>query len=100
MNLTFQEGEKLLDDILKAEIALSPHQKVIFAVPFPYLIMTRSEVEDEPNYYAAATKLLSQQSRAFTGEFRCRIILHFESTAVLSHRRVLLARSYMKDRVT
>src|SRR5258706_10654210 len=74
MNLTFQQGEKLLDDILKAEIALSSHQKVIFAVPFPYLIMTRSEVEDEPNYYAAAQNCYHKQSGAFTGEVSAEII--------------------------
>ncbi|MEI9946547.1 MAG: hypothetical protein WDN26_20285 [Chitinophagaceae bacterium] len=36
MNMTFQQGEKLLDDILGAKIALAPHQKAIFAVPYPY----------------------------------------------------------------
>ena len=35
MNLTYQGGEKLLDEILDASISLAPHQKVIFAVPFP-----------------------------------------------------------------
>ena len=53
MNLTFQQGEKLLDDILGAEIKLKDHQKTIFAVPYPYLTMTRSEVAEEKNYYAA-----------------------------------------------
>jgi triosephosphate isomerase len=52
MNLTFQQGEKLLDDILAAEIKLKDHQKTIFAVPYPYLTMTRSEVAEEKNYYA------------------------------------------------
>ena len=37
MNLTFQQGEKLLDDILAAEIKLKDQQKTIFAVPYPYL---------------------------------------------------------------
>ena len=45
MNLTYQQGEKLLDDILEAEIALKDHQQTIFAVPSPYLIMSRSEVK-------------------------------------------------------
>ena len=39
MNCTFQEGEKLLDDILGAEIELANHQLAIFAVPYPYLLM-------------------------------------------------------------
>jgi triosephosphate isomerase len=68
MNLTFQQGEKLLDDILAAEVKMKGHQKTIFAVPFPYLTMTRSEVADEKNYYAAAQNCYHKRSGAYTGE--------------------------------
>lgn len=68
MNLTFQQAEKLLDDILAAEIKLKDHQKTIFAVPFPYLTMTRSEVAEEKNYYPAAQNCHYKKSGAFTGE--------------------------------
>ncbi len=68
MNLTFQDGEKLLDDILGAGIPLQAHQQVIFAVPFPYLIMTRSEVDEENNYFAAAQNCYHKLSGAYTGE--------------------------------
>lgn len=68
MNLTFQDGEKLLDEILGAGIPLQNHQQVIFAVPFPYLIMTRSEVDEEHNYFAAAQNCYHKLSGAYTGE--------------------------------
>jgi triosephosphate isomerase len=68
MNLTFQQGEKLLDDILAAGIKLKQHQQVIFAVPFPYLLMTRSEVEEEKNYYTGAQNCYYKKNGAFTGE--------------------------------
>ena len=68
MNLTYQQGEKLLDDILDANIALKAHQQAIFAVPFPYLLMTRSDVEIEFNYEVAAQNCHHQKSGAFTGE--------------------------------
>ena len=68
MNMTYQQGEKLLDDILRQRIKLAAHQLVIFAVPYPYLLMTRSEVEDEKNYYAAAQNCHHKDSGAFTGE--------------------------------
>lgn len=68
MNLSFQQGEKLLDDILGADIKLASHQITIFAVPYPYLLMTRSEVENDKNYYAAAQNLYNKKSGAFTGE--------------------------------
>jgi len=68
MNLTYQSGEKLLDEILKANIVLKPHQLTIFAVPYPYLLMTRSEVEEEPNYEVAAQNCHHKKNGAFTGE--------------------------------
>ncbi len=68
MNLSFQQAEKLLNEILKAGIRLQDHQQVIFAVPFPYLIMSRSEVEDENNYFVAAQNCFQKQSGAYTGE--------------------------------
>jgi triosephosphate isomerase len=74
MNLTFQQGEKLLDDILGAEIKLKEHQRTIFAVPFPYLTMARSEVSEEPNYYTAAQNCHHQKSGAFTGEVSAEMI--------------------------
>ncbi len=68
MNLTFQQGEKLLDDILAADIKLMEHRQVVFAVPFPYLLMTRSQVEEETNYYVAAQNCYHKKNGAFTGE--------------------------------
>lgn len=68
MNLTFQQGEKLLDDVLDANIMLSKTQQVIFAVPYPYLLMTRSDVEEEYNYEVAAQNCHHKKSGAYTGE--------------------------------
>jgi triosephosphate isomerase (TIM) len=74
MNLTFQQGEKLLDDILGAEIKLADHQLALFAVPSPYLLLTRSETEEEKNYYAAAQNCHHKKSGAFTGEVSVEMI--------------------------
>lgn len=68
MNLTYQQGEKLLDDILSAKLELTDNQQVIFAVPFPYLIMAKSEVSDEGNYDVAAQNCSDKKNGAFTGE--------------------------------
>jgi triosephosphate isomerase len=68
MNLTFQQGEKLLDDVLKADIKLREYQQAVFAVPFPYLLMARSEVEEQRNYYVAAQNCYHRKNGAFTGE--------------------------------
>ncbi len=68
MNLTFQQGEKLLDEILDAGIKLHDNRQVIFAVPHPYLLMTRSAVEEEYNYEVSAQNCYHKKSGAFTGE--------------------------------
>ena len=68
MNLTYQQGEQLLDDVLNAKIALKENQLAIFAVPFPYLIMANSEITEEKNYFVAAQNCYSKKSGAFTGE--------------------------------
>lgn len=68
MNLTYQQGEKLLDDILDAKIKLASHQLTIFAVPYPYLLLTRSEVEEGTNYFPAAQNCHHKKSGAYTGE--------------------------------
>jgi triosephosphate isomerase len=68
MNLTFQQGEKLLDDVLNADIKLKQYQQAVFAVPFPYLLMARSGVEEQRNYYVAAQNCYQRKNGAFTGE--------------------------------
>lgn len=68
MNLTYQQGEALLNDILAGGNELSPNQQVIFAVPFPYLIMANSAVADEKNYFIAAQNCSDKASGAYTGE--------------------------------
>lgn len=68
MNLTYQQGEKLLDEILHEKHALGPDQQVVFAVPFPYLIMAKSEVANENNYFIAAQNCHHKKSGAYTGE--------------------------------
>jgi triosephosphate isomerase len=74
MNMTFQQGEKLLDDIMREKISLAAHQAVLFAVPYPYLIMTRSEVAEEKNYYAAAQNCHHKKSGAYTGEISAEML--------------------------
>jgi len=68
MNLTYQQAEKLLDDILDAEIEMMQDQLTIFAVPYPYLIMSKSDIEEQKQYAVAAQNCYSKKSGAYTGE--------------------------------
>lgn len=68
MNLTFEQGQGLLDNILNENIALAEHQRAVFAVPFPYLSMAYQRVAGKKNYFAAAQNCSDKQSGAYTGE--------------------------------
>jgi len=58
----------LLNDVLKAGIALASHQYAVFAVPFPYLTMARDKVAGKTNYAVAAQNCYNKKSGAYTGE--------------------------------
>jgi len=68
MNLTYEEGKELLDTILNENIVLSEHQRAVFAVPFPYLVMAHHKVAAKKNYFAAAQNCSDKTSGAYTGE--------------------------------
>jgi triosephosphate isomerase (TIM) len=68
MNLTYENGQKLLAEMAEAKISLSENQLAVFAVPFPYLLMARDKLEGIKNYYAAAQNCYSKVSGAYTGE--------------------------------
>ena len=68
MNLTYEQGGELLDTILNGNIGLSGHQRVVFAVPFPYLVMAHHKVAGKKNYFAAAQNCSDKKSGAYTGE--------------------------------
>ena len=68
MNGTYQQAEKLLEDVLNRSSGLKENQQVLFAVPFPYLIMANSRIAAEQNFFVAAQNCSHEKSGAFTGE--------------------------------
>lgn len=68
MNLTLQEAQILLENILPHCDKLGGNQKVIFAVPACYLTVVREKIVNSANIYAAAQNVYSKKSGAFTGE--------------------------------
>jgi triosephosphate isomerase len=68
MNLTYEQGEELLDGILNENIGLLEHQQVVFAVPFPYLVMSHHKVAAKHSYFAAAQNCSDKKSGAYTGK--------------------------------
>lgn len=68
MNLTWQQGETLLDELLAQPQNLTDNQLVVLGVPFPYLQATKAKVGDRKGIYIAAQNCCHQKSGAFTGE--------------------------------
>ncbi len=68
MNLVLNQAENLLDEILKAPITLQSHQKVVLAVPFPYLLMARQKTKDHYNIFVSAQNCFNKERGAYTGE--------------------------------
>ena len=68
MNLTYQQGEQLLQDILSAGIELKENQEALFAVPSPYLIMAKDKLGGKSGYAASAQNCYNKKSGAYTGE--------------------------------
>jgi triosephosphate isomerase (TIM) len=68
MNLTYEQGEALLNEIISTGIQLSSNQQALFAVPFPYLAMAKAAIKGQTNFDIAAQNCSDKQSGAYTGE--------------------------------
>ena len=68
MNLTCQQAEILIDEILALPHNLKQHQQAIFAVPFPYLTIIAKKIEGKENVFIAAQNCFTKISGAYTGE--------------------------------
>lgn len=75
MNLTLQQGEQLLNDIIALPHELKDNHEAIFAVPFPYLQMAQQKIAGKQNVYVAAQNVYNKKSGAYTGEVSCEMLL-------------------------
>ena len=68
MNCTLQQAKDLIDGLIKENISISQDREVAVAVPFPYLIIAKEKLKNQPGYKIAAQNCYTQSSGAFTGE--------------------------------
>lgn len=68
MNLTVQQGEQLINDLLSKPHDLKENQLAIFAVPAPYLMMVQEKLGNKNRVAVAAQNCYSKKSGAYTGE--------------------------------
>ncbi len=104
MNLTLQQGEKLLDDILAAPHSLSENQQAVFAVPFPYLQVAQEKLAGKQNVFVAAQNCYSKKSGAYTGEVSVEMLQSLQINMVVlghSERREYFSESnaFLADKI-
>ncbi|MDE1192134.1 MAG: triose-phosphate isomerase [Arachidicoccus sp.] len=68
MNLTLQQGEQLLNEVLSKSKQLKDYEQIIFAVPAPYLQAAVNLVKGKKNVFIAAQNIYQKKSGAYTGE--------------------------------
>ena len=68
MNLSHQEADSLLDQLLATEHPLSSNQAVIFAVPAIYISLAVQKSKGKPNVFVAAQNCHQKANGAYTGE--------------------------------
>ncbi len=74
MNLTLQQAEKLMDDLMATDHAVQSNQAAIFAVPFPYLLNVQKKLGGKKNVYVAAQNCSAEKNGAYTGEVSAEIL--------------------------
>lgn len=74
MNLTLQQGELLVEELLKATHDLNENQQVVFAVPFPYLVNVKKMLAGNNHVFVAAQNCYNKVSGAYTGEVSAEIL--------------------------
>jgi len=68
MNLSHQEADSLLDQLLATEHHLSTNQAVIFAVPAIYIPLAVQKLNGKANIFVAAQNCHQKANGAYTGE--------------------------------
>jgi triosephosphate isomerase len=74
MNLTLQQGETLVNELIEITQELNENQATIFAVPFPYLVNIKNLLAGKSHVFIAAQNCSNKVSGAYTGEVSAEIL--------------------------
>lgn len=74
MNLTLQQANELLDEMINKNISLSSHQLAVFGVPFPYLLLAKAKTKSSKGFFISAQNCYTKESGAYTGEVSASMI--------------------------
>lgn len=68
MNLTLQQADALIDELVKMPLTLQANQEAVFGVPFPYLTRIKEKLAGKHNVFVAAQNCYTKKNGAYTGE--------------------------------
>jgi len=68
MNLTLEQAETLISDLLASPIELKESHEMVFGVPFPYIINIEKKIAGKQRLFVSAQNCYSKVSGAYTGE--------------------------------
>ena len=68
MNLTLEQAQTLIKDVLALPLELNEHQEAVFGIPFPYIIEVQTIISGRERISVAAQNCASKVSGAYTGE--------------------------------
>ena len=68
MNLSLQQAEQLVDELMTTDHSPEAGQLALFAVPFPYLINIQQKLAGKKNVFVAAQNCSATKNGAYTGE--------------------------------
>ncbi len=86
MNLSLQQAEQLMNELLATDHNVGKDQQVVLAVPFPYLLMVQQKVAGKNNVNVAAQNCASTKNGAFTGEVSAEMLSGMDiAYAIIGH---------------
>jgi triosephosphate isomerase len=83
MNLTLQQAESLMNELMATPHELKENQQAVFGVPFPYLINVKNKLAGKKNVFVAAQNCYDKKSGAYTGEVSAEMLKSINTDYVI-----------------
>lgn len=104
MNLTLEQANTLVDDLVALPHELKANQQVVFGIPFPYLHHFVQKLKGKQNVFVAAQNCYTKLNGAYTGETSVQMLQSIGVTHVIighSERREYFNESHemLKEKI-
>jgi triosephosphate isomerase len=83
MNLTFEQADQLINELLNFSFQLNDNQLVLLGVPFPYLMMAQHHLRLSNGIFVCAQNCASTSNGAYTGEVSAEMLKSMDISFVI-----------------